>query len=457
MISTPGIDWTCGTFVIRPPVRDWVGRYEGELLMRTTLSNSALISTLLIASGSALAGGPIIDIPPSSLPSEAFFAANPNATVNVSSGEVIFPGELLNPFGFNGATVNIESTAQSGIFTVNQYAEDVTYNMNGGDLLRAKFVGSTGSTFLNINSGAVERGLWLYGNTVATMSGGTMGVTAGGQPAMTMEDDTVFTLSDGVIDDFIILSDNAVLNMSGGEIEGALHLNDDAVANISGGVTGRDGRLFDIGNILNVTGGTLGRDFVIEKGVVNMSAGAFDINSAILNSSGVDPIFNMTGGALGDKFRAYDGTINISGGLVGGEFRLGTPTGDGSGVTMNLTVKSATLGGTPLVLTSSPTTVLTRGGVFLSCVLLDDSLIGFTLNEDAVFGEDRIRAAAILTIALAPCPADLNGDGETDFLDITAFITAFGDMDPLADANGDGKFDFLDISQFVSDFTTGCP
>jgi hypothetical protein len=432
--------------------------HEEAYQMRSTLQRSIQVSVLLTATGSVLAGGPVIDIPPLSLPSEAFFSVNPSATVNVSSGEVIFPGELLNPFGFNGATVNIEATAQSGFFTVDHYVEDVTYNINGGDLLRAHFVGSVGSTFLNINSGAVERGLWLNGNTVATMSGGTMGVTAGGQPAMTMEDDTVFTLTDGVIDDFIILSNNASLVMSGGTIEGALHLNDNATAIVSGGTTGRDGRLFDIGNVLTVTGGTLGRDFVIEQGVVNMSGGAFDIKSAILNGAGgVDPIFNMSGGALGDKFRAYDGTINISGGLVGGEFRLGTPTGDGSGVTMNLTVKSATLGGIPLDLSTSPTTIFTRGGVFLSCILLDDSLIGFTLNEDAVFGEDRIRAAAVLTIALAPCPADLTGEGDLNFLDVSAFLAAFAASDPIADFNDDGSFNFLDVSAYLIAFGEGCP
>jgi hypothetical protein len=89
--------------------------------------------------------------------------------------------------------------------------------------------------------------------------------------------------------------------------------------------------------------------------------------------------------------------------------------------------------------------------------LLDDSLIGFTLNEDAVFGEDRIRAAAVLTIALAPCPADLTGEGDLNFLDVSAFLAAFAASDPIADFNDDGSFNFLDVSAYLIAFGEGCP
>jgi hypothetical protein len=50
-----------------------------------------------------------------------------------------------------------------------------------------------------------------------------------------------------------------------------------------------------------------------------------------------------------------------------------------------------------------------------------------------------------------PCPADLNGDGEVDFVDISFFVNNQFDM------NGDTNFDFVDISLFVAAFTAGCP
>lgn len=56
-----------------------------------------------------------------------------------------------------------------------------------------------------------------------------------------------------------------------------------------------------------------------------------------------------------------------------------------------------------------------------------------------------------------PCPADLSGDGMLDFFDVSAFLTAFSSMDPVADFNNDGAFDFFDVSVFLSEFAAGCP
>ena len=57
----------------------------------------------------------------------------------------------------------------------------------------------------------------------------------------------------------------------------------------------------------------------------------------------------------------------------------------------------------------------------------------------------------------AACPPDINGDGSLDFFDVSAFLVAFGAMDPVADFNEDGGFDFFDVSAFLSAFGAGCP
>ena len=54
-------------------------------------------------------------------------------------------------------------------------------------------------------------------------------------------------------------------------------------------------------------------------------------------------------------------------------------------------------------------------------------------------------------------PADLNGDGQLDFFDVSAFLTAFGNQDPVADFQPDGSFDFFDVSAFLAAFSAGCP
>lgn len=55
------------------------------------------------------------------------------------------------------------------------------------------------------------------------------------------------------------------------------------------------------------------------------------------------------------------------------------------------------------------------------------------------------------------CLADLNGDGELDFFDVSAFLVGFADMEPVADFNNDGQFNFFDVSAFLVAFKDGCP
>ncbi|MDF1808639.1 MAG: matrixin family metalloprotease [Phycisphaerales bacterium] len=70
----------------------------------------------------------------------------------------------------------------------------------------------------------------------------------------------------------------------------------------------------------------------------------------------------------------------------------------------------------------------------------------------------RYLASMILS-PLPPvvCPPDLNGDGQLNFFDVSAYLTAFGNMDNVADFNGDGQFNFFDVSAFLSEFSAGCP
>lgn len=56
-----------------------------------------------------------------------------------------------------------------------------------------------------------------------------------------------------------------------------------------------------------------------------------------------------------------------------------------------------------------------------------------------------------------PCPADVNGDGATDFFDVAAFVGLFSSQNPAADFNADGAIDFFDFSAFLNAFNAGCP
>jgi len=58
---------------------------------------------------------------------------------------------------------------------------------------------------------------------------------------------------------------------------------------------------------------------------------------------------------------------------------------------------------------------------------------------------------------VSECAVDLTGDGSIDFFDISAYLTALSQGDPVADWNGDGVTDFFDISGFLVSYNAGCP
>lgn len=55
------------------------------------------------------------------------------------------------------------------------------------------------------------------------------------------------------------------------------------------------------------------------------------------------------------------------------------------------------------------------------------------------------------------CIADFNNDGDSDFFDLSAFLQALANENPIADLNDDGAFDFFDVSAFLTALGEGCP
>ena len=111
-----------------------------------------------------------------------------------------------------------------------------------------------------------------------------------------------------------------------------------------------------------------------------------------------------------------------------------------------------------------------NGGWFTKQFALGD-IAGFSANDQFRIrfiaednGSGSIVEAGIDAVKLqivdcdvVVCPADLNGDGMTDFFDVSAFLNAFNAMDPVSDFTGDGSFDFFDVSAFLTAFSAGCP
>jgi cytochrome c peroxidase len=64
---------------------------------------------------------------------------------------------------------------------------------------------------------------------------------------------------------------------------------------------------------------------------------------------------------------------------------------------------------------------------------------------------------SLIAACTPECEGDLNGDGELDFFDVTAFVNAYNANDSAADFDGNGILDFFDVSVFINAFAAGCP
>ena len=91
-------------------------------------------------------------------------------------------------------------------------------------------------------------------------------------------------------------------------------------------------------------------------------------------------------------------------------------------------------------------------GSYRISIRLSHSGVG-SLDVDPLSGS---LSASFEITSESICEADLNDDGLLDFFDISAFLTAFGNNDPIADFSDDGVYDFFDVSAFLSLYSAGC-
>tara|TARA_R110000744_G_scaffold83269_2_gene163391 strand:+ start:2890 stop:3300 length:411 start_codon:yes stop_codon:yes gene_type:complete len=93
-----------------------------------------------------------------------------------------------------------------------------------------------------------------------------------------------------------------------------------------------------------------------------------------------------------------------------------------------------------------------------------DSWSIFSAVGQPIAGEDVMGGGFSITSGFPPnsdgelqCRPDLTNDGALNFLDISAFLSAFGNQLPIADLNSDGVYNFLDISSYLTLYSMGCP
>ncbi len=112
----------------------------------------------------------------------------------------------------------------------------------------------------------------------------------------------------------------------------------------------------------------------------------------------------------------------------------------------------ATLDGSSLGETSSTYEYQTPFGSWA----IDTTRVRLTSTGDDVLYVDNVYYGTEQQTS-ACNEADFNEDGLLDFFDISAFLTAYGNSEPIADLNNDAVLDFFDISAFLTAYGAGCP
>lgn len=63
---------------------------------------------------------------------------------------------------------------------------------------------------------------------------------------------------------------------------------------------------------------------------------------------------------------------------------------------------------------------------------------------------------AVLLTPIGSCPADFDGDGQVNTIDVLAFLNAWSAGDPRGDFNGDGATNTIDVLAFLNAWGAGC-
>lgn len=84
-------------------------------------------------------------------------------------------------------------------------------------------------------------------------------------------------------------------------------------------------------------------------------------------------------------------------------------------------------------------------------------VMGYTDSSETYPGWNIDDIEFYGTLPLIVCSADVNGDGQLNFFDVSSFLNAFTASDPAADFTDDGEFNFFDVSAFLNAFSAGCP
>ncbi|MEQ9206536.1 MAG: FG-GAP repeat protein [Phycisphaerales bacterium] len=245
------------------------------------------------------------------------------------------------------------------------------------------------------------------------------------------------------IDDGIVAV-GAIMDYENGNNSGSVYLFDANTGVLLNKLLAADGS----------NGHTFGYSVAIDDHVVAVGARADDQNG---NNSGSAYLFNAFTGAqvfkllpgVGGAGDWFGSSIGIHRGLVA----VGAERGSSVSTLPTAYIFEATTGTQVAELNPSD---LGMNQFFGRCLSMDDDTVAIGALGGTENGVSTGSAYLFELPDQLRCHANLNGDAALNFFDISAFLKAFAEQDPLADFVEDGAFNFLDVSAFLAEFAAGC-
>tara|TARA_R110000744_G_scaffold293680_1_gene403986 strand:+ start:314 stop:2011 length:1698 start_codon:yes stop_codon:yes gene_type:complete len=164
------------------------------------------------------------------------------------------------------------------------------------------------------------------------------------------------------------------------------------------------------------------------------------------------------------------GTISLDGGDAVADIVFYNNADASTGAPMDVKLISSS-GDTSALITdfSEVSSVAAQSSQSIEAVLYDDAEGTFassftfeSVNAESVFGVAGSGTTLIVNligeVGSGACIVDFAEPyGQLNFLDVSAFLSAFGNADPAADLDDNGSFNFLDVSAFLAAYGDGCP
>ena len=379
---------------------------------------------------------------------------------NTSTGTQIF--KLLPNDGAEGDQFGSSIAIDNGIVAIGADSDDDNLASSGSVYL---FDASTGAQLLKLlpsdgdagnrfgNSIAIANGLVAVGAVSDDVNGNASGsaylfdALTGTQLFKLLPDDG----AEGDLFGYSIAIDNGIVAVGS--------LNDDDSGHDSGSVYLFDAltsaQIFKLLPDDGADNDDFGWSVAIDNGVVVVGARRDDFNGT---ESGSVYLFDSTTGLQlahllpidGAAFDEFGSSVDIADGVIAVGAHRDEDNGQAAGSAYIF--DASTFVQISKLLPSD-------GGAFDEfgvSIGIDNGVVAVGASLDDGNGSN-CGSAYVFDTVVVPCPADMTGDGELNFFDVSVFLTFFQFNDPIADFNGDGELNFFDVSAFLSAFAAGCP